>query len=75
MCRQYSGRSQLTATTLTSPDIRAGMALMGAALCASGKSRLQNSNMIEPGCERIEARLQSVLRPACSLSYSLLEPR
>ena len=52
-----SGRSRLTATTLTSPDIRAGMALLGAALCAHGKSTVQNANMIERGYERIEEKL------------------
>jgi UDP-N-acetylglucosamine 1-carboxyvinyltransferase len=52
-----SGKSKLTATTLTSPDIRAGMALLGAALCASGKSTVQNANMIERGYERIEEKL------------------
>ena len=52
-----SGRSRLTATTLTSPDIRAGMALLGAALCAQGKSTVQNANMIERGYERIEEKL------------------
>jgi len=52
-----SGRSCLRATTLTSPDIRAGMALLGAALCAQGKSTVQNANMIERGYERIEEKL------------------
>ncbi len=52
-----SGRSKLRATTLSSPDIRAGMALLGAALCASGKSTVQNANMIERGYERIEEKL------------------
>lgn len=52
-----SGRSRLRATTLTSPDIRAGMALLGAALCAQGKSTVQNANMIERGYERIEEKL------------------
>ena len=52
-----SGRSRLTATTLTSPDIRAGMALLGAALCAKGRSTVQNANMIERGYERIEEKL------------------
>jgi UDP-N-acetylglucosamine 1-carboxyvinyltransferase len=55
-----SGRSTLSATTLTSPDIRAGMALLGAALCASGKSTVQNANMIERGYERIEEKLLSL---------------
>ena len=52
-----SGRSQLSGTTLPSPDIRAGMALLGAALCAQGKSTVQNANMIERGYERIEEKL------------------
>jgi len=52
-----SGRAKLRATTLSSPDIRAGMALLGAALCASGKSTVQNANMIERGYERIEEKL------------------
>lgn len=52
-----SGRAQLRGTTLSSPDIRAGMALLGAALCASGKSTVQNANMIERGYERVEEKL------------------
>ena len=55
-----SGKSKLRATTLTSPDIRAGMALLGAALCASGKSTVQNANMIQRGYERIEDKLQAL---------------
>ena len=42
---------------MTSPDIRAGMALLGAALCATGKSTVQNANMIERGYERVEEKL------------------
>ena len=52
-----SGRSNLRATTLASPDIRAGMALLGAALCATGKSTIQNANMIQRGYERLEEKL------------------
>jgi UDP-N-acetylglucosamine 1-carboxyvinyltransferase len=52
-----SGRSRLRGTTLTSPDIRAGMALLGAALCATGKSTVQNANMIERGYEKLEEKL------------------
>lgn len=55
-----NGRSRLRATTLSSPDIRAGMALLGAALCASGKSTVQNANMIQRGYERIEEKLLSL---------------
>jgi UDP-N-acetylglucosamine 1-carboxyvinyltransferase len=52
-----SGKSKLRGTTLTSPDIRAGMALLGAALCATGKSTVQNANMIERGYEKLEEKL------------------
>ena len=52
-----SGKSKLRGTTLTSPDIRAGMALLGAALCAEGKSVVQNANMIQRGYERLEEKL------------------
>ena len=55
-----SGRSKLRATTMSSPDIRAGMALIGAALCATGKSTVQNANMIERGYERVEEKLLSL---------------
>jgi UDP-N-acetylglucosamine 1-carboxyvinyltransferase len=55
-----SGRSRLRGTTMVSPDIRAGMALLGAALCASGKSTVQNANMIERGYERVEEKLLSL---------------
>ena len=52
-----SGKSKLRGTTLSSPDIRAGMALLGAALCATGKSTVQNANMIERGYEKLEEKL------------------
>lgn len=52
-----SGRSRLRATTLPSPDIRAGMALLGAALCATGTSRVQNAEMIDRGYEKVEQKL------------------
>jgi UDP-N-acetylglucosamine 1-carboxyvinyltransferase len=55
-----SGRSQLTGATLPSPDIRAGMALLGAALVAKGKSTVQNANMIQRGYEDIEEKLLSL---------------
>lgn len=55
-----SGRSKLRGTTLPSPDIRAGMALVGAALCATGKSRVQNAEMIDRGYERVEEKLKSL---------------
>ncbi|MBK8011314.1 MAG: UDP-N-acetylglucosamine 1-carboxyvinyltransferase [Deltaproteobacteria bacterium] len=52
-----SGRSQLVAQELVSPDIRAGMALVIAALCANGKSIIHNVQQIDRGYERIDERL------------------
>ena len=51
------GRSKLRPTTVISPDIRAGMALIGAALCANGPSEVQNVQMIDRGYENIEDKL------------------
>ncbi|HSR31941.1 MAG TPA: UDP-N-acetylglucosamine 1-carboxyvinyltransferase [Anaerolineae bacterium] len=54
------GPSPLHGETLHSPDIRAGMALLIAALCASGKSVIQNISQIDRGYERIETKLQAL---------------
>jgi UDP-N-acetylglucosamine 1-carboxyvinyltransferase len=54
------GPSPLHGETLTSPDIRAGMALLIASLCASGESVIQNINQIDRGYDRIETKLQSL---------------
>ena len=54
------GPSQLRGLELTSPDIRAGMALVIAALCAEGKSVIQNVVQIERGYERLTERLRSL---------------
>ncbi|MBK9941328.1 MAG: UDP-N-acetylglucosamine 1-carboxyvinyltransferase [Kouleothrix sp.] len=45
---------------LPSPDIRAGMALLIAALCAQGRSVIYNIGQIDRGYERIEQRLQAL---------------
>ncbi len=45
---------------LPSPDIRAGMALLIAALCAKGRSVIHNIGQIDRGYERIDQRLQSL---------------
>jgi UDP-N-acetylglucosamine 1-carboxyvinyltransferase len=45
---------------LPSPDIRAGMALLIAALCAQGRSLIYNIGQIDRGYERIEQRLQAL---------------
>ena len=56
------GPSQLYANPqgVTSPDIRAGMAMVLAALCARGTSTIHNAQQIERGYERIEKKLQSL---------------
>ncbi|NQZ56691.1 MAG: UDP-N-acetylglucosamine 1-carboxyvinyltransferase [Lentisphaeraceae bacterium] len=55
-----SGKSDLRPMNLVSPDIRAGMALIGAALCAKGTSEVHNIHMIDRGYENIEKRLQAI---------------
>jgi UDP-N-acetylglucosamine 1-carboxyvinyltransferase len=56
------GRSRLYANPqgVTSPDIRAGMAMVLAALCAQGKSTIHNIQQIDRGYERIDAKLQAL---------------
>ena len=54
------GPAPLRGETLESPDIRAGMALLIAALGARGTSRIQNIRQIERGYERIDERLRSL---------------
>jgi UDP-N-acetylglucosamine 1-carboxyvinyltransferase len=54
------GPSRLHGGTVESPDIRAGMALLIAALCAEGRSRIFNIGQIERGYERIDARLRQL---------------
>jgi len=51
------GPSPLTGSVVESPDIRAGMALLIAALGAQGRSRIKNIRQIERGYERIDERL------------------
>ena len=46
--------------TLHSPDIRAGIALLIASLCASGESVIQNINQIDRGYESTETKLQAL---------------
>jgi UDP-N-acetylglucosamine 1-carboxyvinyltransferase len=47
-------QSQLKATTMSSPDIRAGISLLIAALSAKGTSTIQNIEQIDRGYERID---------------------
>lgn len=52
------GKSPLRGDDITSPDIRAGMALLLAALCADGNSTIYNVGQIDRGYEAIETRLE-----------------
>jgi UDP-N-acetylglucosamine 1-carboxyvinyltransferase len=53
-----SGPSSLRGGVVESPDIRAGMAMLLAALAAEGKSTINNIGQIERGYERIHERLK-----------------
>jgi UDP-N-acetylglucosamine 1-carboxyvinyltransferase len=54
------GPSQLYGTELRSPDIRAGMALLGATLCARGRSIINNVEQIDRGYEELDTRLRAL---------------
>ncbi|TVZ55060.1 UDP-N-acetylglucosamine 1-carboxyvinyltransferase [Lutibacter sp. Hel_I_33_5] len=56
----HNHQSQLKATKMTSPDIRAGISLLIAALSAKGTSIINNIEQIDRGYENIEARLKSI---------------
>ena len=53
----HDKRLQLKAARMTSPDIRAGIAMLIAAMSASGTSRIDNIGQIDRGYENIEERL------------------
>lgn len=55
-----SGPRQLRGKPVDGPDIRAGMALICAALCAEGESVINNAEMIERGYEDVESRLRGL---------------
>jgi UDP-N-acetylglucosamine 1-carboxyvinyltransferase len=55
-----TGPAKLYAERMESPDIRAGMALLIAALCAEGTSRIGNVGQIDRGYERIDERLRTL---------------
>jgi UDP-N-acetylglucosamine 1-carboxyvinyltransferase len=52
------GPSSLHGDEVESPDIRAGMTLLIAALCAEGQSTIRNIRQIDRGYERIEEKLR-----------------
>lgn len=54
------GPSRLRGARVESPDIRAGMAMLIAALGATGESRIRNVGQIERGYERIDDRLRAL---------------
>ena len=54
------GGNRLAGAEISSPDIRAGMALLLAALCAKGESTIHNIHQIDRGYERIEDRLNKL---------------
>jgi UDP-N-acetylglucosamine 1-carboxyvinyltransferase len=51
---------RLRGTTMSSPDIRAGVALLIAALSADGKSEIHNIEQIDRGYQKIDARLNAL---------------
>lgn len=53
-------KSQLKATTMTSPDIRAGVSLLIAALSAKGTSTIHNIEQIDRGYQNIDTRLKAI---------------
>ncbi len=55
-----TGPSRLTGAEMASPDVRAGMAMLIAALSAQGKSVIQNVYQIERGYENLTQRLQKL---------------
>lgn len=55
-----SGASRLQGSPLESPDIRAGMALLMAAISANGRSRIYNVGQIDRGYESIEDKLTKI---------------
>jgi UDP-N-acetylglucosamine 1-carboxyvinyltransferase len=54
------GPARLIGQRMSSPDIRAGMALVIASLCAEGTSTIGNVSEIDRGYERIDERLRSL---------------
>ena len=55
-----AGPSRLHGAAMVSPDIRAGMALLAAALCARGTSVIRNTPQIDRGYERIDECLRAL---------------
>lgn len=64
LCDPYrvliQGRTQLYGEKLESPDIRAGMAMVLAALAAKGTSKIRNISQIERGYEKVDEKLRAL---------------
>jgi UDP-N-acetylglucosamine 1-carboxyvinyltransferase len=54
------GPRKLRGQRVESPDIRAGMAMLIAALCADGRSEIGSVEQIDKGYERIDERLREL---------------
>ena len=54
------GPARLHGIVMSSPDIRAGMAMLIAALCARGESVIENAQMIDRGYEAVDQRLRAL---------------
>ena len=55
-----NGPTPLHAATVSSPDVRAGMALLLAALCADGKSVIHHVHHVDRGYERVDDKLRAL---------------
>ncbi len=55
-----TGPTVLTGTTVTSPDIRAGISLILAALCAKGETAILNAESVDRGYETVERELSAL---------------
>ena len=55
-----TGPTQLAGSTVTSPDIRAGIALILAALCAKGRTTILNAESVDRGYEAVEKELAAL---------------
>ena len=60
MCIRDSHKIPLKANRMTSPDIRAGIAMLLAAMSAKGTSIIDNIEQIDRGYEDIESRLNAL---------------
>ena len=55
-----TGKADLHGVTMSSPDIRAGMAMVIAAICARGESRIDGADVIYRGYENLPFKLRSL---------------